>query len=603
MWPVCKEGCAIRPVLTSSYLLYNGQTTFLPHDRQTCATTNLNPLKCEDRAPAQLYQRWKKLRDQLLSTIENYVDACSALAAVASPIYRPSIESIFVNIDQELDHLAQAEAKLTSGRRILGMLRNMSSTLCLVNLLPDDILAYIFEVSTFSYARDTPNERNQYLSFPGVLASVCTRWRHIAVNTCSLWSYLDLVPTSNPSHKLYRRAQICLGRVKSAPLCIYIHQQDSSVKREEIMQLTGFLSPLMKQLGSLHLSADCHMIDLFEEILGCWIEFGHPGSTQSLTLRRPNPIFLMAHPGLGVQHDLALGQLQTRYCSKRLTNFLQPLRTLCLHNVCIGWDSVAHRGLSELHLEAIPEWAGLTICQLIEMLRASPKLGSLRISRVNLLDDFIERETVPEVIHLGSLECLDLLGANPTVLKRLLPLVIPGTKPLYMSMSLCEQDSIQTQVQSFLERSNLLALYLDTKFHTWAPALLGHIPHLRHLAIRSYHFSLDCFLKPSPEEVAPICVPLLESLYFIGCRVNLGSLRKEVVMRSKTLQSLKLWRSKLYADSISDIPDVGDGDPLDTLSDLIPHVQRSNEVDDYPVLGWSVCDELKGRNVCVRPDS
>ncbi|KEP50801.1 F-box-like domain protein [Rhizoctonia solani 123E] len=339
-------------------------------------------------------------------------------------------------------------------------------------------------------------------------------------------------------------------------------------------------------------------MDLFEAILGCWIEFGHPGSTKSLTLRRPNPIAIMAHPALGQQHDLLIGRLQARYCSKRFTQLLLPLRTLRLRNVCIGWDSAAHRGLTELNLEAIPEWTGLTICQLIEMLRASPKLSLLKLSRVNLLDNYTEYEGVPEPIHLGNLECLGLLGASPTVLQRLLPLITPGTNPLYMSLSLYDQELIQTQVQSFLERSNVLALYLDIGSYTWASALLEHLPHLRSLAIRSYEFSWDSFLKPSPDEVAPICVPLLESLYFIGCRVNLGALQKVVAARSTTLRSLKLWRIRLYADRISDIPD---GDVLDTLANLIPHVQRSTNLGDYPVLGWPACDEHKGRNVLIRP--
>ncbi|KAH7330684.1 hypothetical protein B0J17DRAFT_160599 [Rhizoctonia solani] len=569
----------------------------------TCVTNDLNSSKREDQAPFQLYRQWKKLRDQLSSTIDNYIDACNALAAVASPVLQPMTESLFTNLDQELKYLAQEETKLASGRWTLSVFRNMSSTLCSTNLLPDDILTYIFELSISSYVRDNPKGRNQYLTCPGVLASVCTRWRHVAVNTCSLWTQLDLIPTSDPSHKLYRRARIWLQRVQSAPLHIYIHQHDACVKREEIVQLTGFLAPLMKQLHALHLSADCHTMDLFEEILGCWLEFGIPGSTESLTLRRPNPIFLMAHPGLDAQHDLSLGQLQTRYSSKRLSKFLLPLRTLRLHNVCIGWGSAAHRGLSELHLEAIPNSAGLTICQLIAMLQASPRLGSLKISRVNLVDNFTEYEGALEPIHLSNLSCLDLLGANTMVLKRLLPLIVPGAIPLSMSINLHEKDLIQTQFQSFLGRATISALYLDAGEQTnWVPSLIEHTCRLRSLAIRNYHFSRSSFPNSSPEEAVPICAPLLESMYFIGCRVNLGALRRMAAARSRTLRSLRLWRTKLYADSISDFPDPDDGDVLDTVSELIPHVQRSTETDDYPVLSWSVCDEFKGRNVSTPPD-
>ncbi|CAE6451497.1 unnamed protein product [Rhizoctonia solani] len=575
----------------------------LAHDQQTCTTNDFSETKCKDEVPFQLYQQWKKLRDQLSSTIDKYIDACNALATVASPALQPTIGGLFTSLDQELNHLAQEEAKLALGRQTLSVFRNTSSALCSINLLPDDILTYILELSISSYVRDNPKGRNQYLTCPGVLAGVCTRWRHVAVNTCSLWTHLDLIPTSNPSHKLYRRARIWLRRVKSAPLHIYIHQHDACVKREEIVQLTGFLAPLMKQLHALHLRADCHTIDLFEEILGCWLEFGIPGSTESLTLRRPNPIFLMAHPGLDAQHDLSSGRLQTRYSSKRLSKFLLPLRTLRLHNVCVGWGSAAHRGLSELHLEAIPHSAGLTICQLTEMLYASPMLGSLKISRVNLVDNFTEYESILEPIHLSNLACLDLLGANTTVLKRLLPLIVPGATPLSMSITIHGEDLIQVRFRSFLERSNILALYLDAgKQTTWVPSLIGNTCRVRSLAIRNYQFSRNSFPKASPEEVAPICAPFLESLNFIGCQVNLGSLRRMVAARSSRLRSLKLWRTKLYADSISDFPDPDDGDVLDTLCDLIPHVQRSTEMNDYPVLSWSVCDEFKGRDVSTPPD-
>ncbi|KAJ1310759.1 hypothetical protein OPQ81_009280 [Rhizoctonia solani] len=409
---------------------YASVTTSLARDQQTYALDNLGPLKLGDRVPFLVYEQWKKLRDQLSSIVDDYVDACDALAGVASLANQPAIESIFANIDRELNHLALEEIKLASGRRTLTMFRNMSSALCSINLLPDDVLTYILELSIFSYVQDDPLGRKQFLTCPGVFASVCTRWRHIAINACCLWTHIDLIPTSDPSHKLYRRARIWLRRVKSAPLHVYIHQHDACVKREQIMQLTGFLAPLMKQLQTLHLSADCHTTDLFEEILGCWIEFGHPGSTKYLTLRRPNPTFLMAHPGLGARDQLSLGHLETRNSRQHLNKFLLPLRSLRLHNVYMGWGSAAHRGLSELHLEAIPDWAGLTICGLIAVIRGSPELSSLKISRVNLVDKDMEHEGASEPIELNNLECLDLLGANPMVVKRLLPLIIPGTTPL-----------------------------------------------------------------------------------------------------------------------------------------------------------------------------
>ncbi|CAE6426125.1 unnamed protein product [Rhizoctonia solani] len=94
-------------------------TTSLTYYQQTCTGDDLNPFKHEGQPPAQLYQQWKKLHDQLSCTINDYVNACTALAAAASPVYQSSIESLFANIDKELNHLSQVETKLASGRRIL----------------------------------------------------------------------------------------------------------------------------------------------------------------------------------------------------------------------------------------------------------------------------------------------------------------------------------------------------------------------------------------------------------------------------------------------------------------------------------------------------
>ncbi|CAE6442359.1 unnamed protein product [Rhizoctonia solani] len=575
-------------------------STLLIHDLSSPDEQNLR-LKQGYQCPFQVYKEWKKLHDQLSSTVNDYANACDALATVASTADRSAIESIFTNVDQDLYHLAESEKKLTVARGLLSMLRNRISTLCSIDILPDEILGHIFELASVPCVRGIPKGQAHphIIMCPELLSSVCTRWRHVAINTCNLWTHLDLIPTAHTSHKLYNRARIWLRRVRSAPLHVHIYQR-SCAKQEEIVPLAGFLAPLMKQLHTLHIEAGCHTMELFQAVLGCWIEFGHPGSTKSLILRRPNPIALLGYLDIQSSNEHPLEHLKTQHSYEQLDRFLLPLRSLRLHNVYMGWGTAALRGLSELHLEGLPDRAVLTINQLIAILHASPGLHSLKIARADIIDDLTGG--IPEPIHLSNLQCLSLLGAGFAVLKRLLTLVVPGKLPLTISMNLYEQDYILAELQSFLDRSNLTALYLDARQQTWVPALFGHMSHLRSLAVRSYHLSRNSFPKLSPEEAVSVCAPRLESLYFIGCRVGMRPLRNMITVHSSTLRSLKLWRTNLYADSLSDVPDLDTGDVLDTFSNLIPRVQRSQELADYPVLGWEVCDDSKGYNIIAPYD-
>ncbi|CEL58361.1 hypothetical protein RSOLAG1IB_03107 [Rhizoctonia solani AG-1 IB] len=555
----------------------------------------------QQQTPLQIYKRWKKLHDQLSSAIGDYADTCAALATVASIVDQSTIENVFAGFDQDLHCLVENERKLTTTRQLLRVLRNRIPSLCSIGILPDEILGYIFELASVPCVRSNPKGRAQphIIVCPELLSSVSTRWRQVAANTCSLWTHLDLIPTSDPSHKLYNRARIWLRRTKSAPLHVHIYQRNCA-KREEVEQLTGFLALLMRNLHTLHIEADCYTTEVFETVLGCCIELGRPGSIKSLILRRPNSGTPLDHPGTHPAAEQLLDNLQKQRSYKHMNQFLSSLRNLRLHNVCIGQGMATLRELSELHLEAFPARAVLTISQLTATLRASPGIRSLKVGHTSMLDDLKRGEDCTEPIHLGKLECLSLLEAELPVLKWLLALIVPGKSPLSMSMKLYEQESILTELQSFFDRSTISTLYLDAGQQTWVPVLFGYMPHLRSLAVRSYHLSRNSFPKLSPEEVSSVRAPRLECLYFMGCRVGMRPLRNIIAAHSSTLRSLKLWRTDLYADSLSDVPDLGT-DVAGTLSSLVPQFQRSHKLADYPLLGWEVSDDFRGHSNIFTP--
>lgn len=549
----------------------------------------------KERACIEVYRRWKSLRDHLSAAIHDYMDACNALVAIdSSPTnshpHRAAFEQIYTRVNQELPHLVQEEEKLAAGRALLGIFRNRSSNICPINMLPTEILANIFTLASFSCIRGNDSNKSISSTCPRVLASVCTRWRQTAIGTCRLWTHIDL---SVSNQNLYRRAQLWLKMAKSSPLHIHVHQRNCA-KAEEIAQLTHFLIPYMKQSWTLYLDAECYSMELFEAILGCWVRFGLPGSTKALILHRPQPISLLAILD-------PTQPLYTRY-SCELDPFLRPVRALHLRNVCVRWGTTAYHGLSELHLDSLPDSARPTIRQLVSTLHASPRLCSLKLARLNFRHEAVEDSSEIEPVQLTHLVSLNLLEASSSVLKTLLPLITPGTTPLSMSMSLDKPEFIRAEITSFFERSNISTLYVDAWGYNWFSTVFGSLQHLKVLALRNYYLSRDTIPEPattSVGEVAPICVRL-RSLAFIGCRLGWEPLRELVAAHSSSLQSLDIWRSKLsFPLAPHDRALGGDRKGLESLLGRVPHVRYSCDLNDYPVRGWSVCDGHNGGNVVV----
>lgn len=485
------------------------------------------------------------------------------------------------SIDKELPALFKEEQHLLKARVTLNTLRNRSSTLAPINTLPLEILSHIFTLTNFSCVQD---DRNYAPSFrPTVFLSVCTYWRQTAIATSRFWSHIDLVPSSDPLHRLYKRARIWLDRARNSPLHVHIHEKFCA-KDDGIAYLVGFLEPYMQRLCTLYINTECHSLDLFEAILDCWLRHGRPGSAKTLVLRRPPPIPLLA--SLGPQR---LQLLHTKYPQEYIEEFLQPLRALRLHNVCMGWSATAHRGLSELYLESLPDLARPTVSQFADVLRGTPKLRVLKLTKLNFRWEGEAMDVEP--VQLECLEVLNVLAMQSPMLKRLLPVIAPGTVPLTMSVALESHNLIFEEVKSFFDRSNVSALYVDARGHNWLPLLFGSLQQLQTLAIREYpllrtfsHLELNPHNDP-----LPVCGQLA-SLSFIGCNLALEPVQNIVAAHSDSLRDVHIWRCKLPLHTGAD-PPLSLEETLSQLSERAFNFNVSNHMVDYPLTGWSVSDE------------
>ncbi|KAG8736683.1 hypothetical protein FRC10_009046 [Ceratobasidium sp. 414] len=539
-------------------------------------------------------QQWRLIRGRLAATVKDYADACSSLISVCSQpaerhLNNSTLNRTLVSLGDELPSLVQYETQLLAARAKLSALRNQSASLSPISTLPPEILSRIFTQSSLSCVHGDSSHKNHQFLCPVVFASVSTSWRRTALVTGRLWSHIDLAPNSNPAYRLYKRAVIWLDRVNDAPLHIHIHER-ACAKDEDIAQLVKFLSPHMKRLCTLYIDTECHSLDLFESTLACWLEYGQPGSIKTLVLRRPNPIPLLASLG---------PQMIQRLPRERLDGFLQPLRALHLHNVCMGWSaSTAHQGLVELQVESLADVAGPTVGQFVAVLRGCPRLRKLKLARMNFRHE--ETEDVPSV-HLGHLEELNLLGANPSVLKLLLPTLEVGAAPLAMSVALGEQASAFEELRTFFDRTNVCTLYLDARQQDWVALLFTSLQHLRTLVVSNCALLHNAYTEPALQVTPqpPAICAQLRSLSFIGCDLGLEPLQN-MLKAHAALDILGLWRCKLktsdaelnkHANLVEIVRPI--------LTRLVPNVTHSNCPRDYPMLGWSVSDEHAASSVAI----
>ncbi|EJC97936.1 uncharacterized protein FOMMEDRAFT_46963, partial [Fomitiporia mediterranea MF3/22] len=107
-------------------------------------------------------------------------------------------------------------------------------------LLPPEVLAYIFEIGTraeeadesWDVEEDDGDEDYEDLPFPVRMSHVCRRWRRIAINMPSLWTTLDFAEP-----RPFEKSRVWLERSKQAPLNLVI---DLSVFDDESDSDTDF---------------------------------------------------------------------------------------------------------------------------------------------------------------------------------------------------------------------------------------------------------------------------------------------------------------------------------------------------------------------------
>ena len=265
--------------------------------------------------------------------------------------------------------------------------------------LPDHILAEIFSVLTFS-------SDESRLDAPGTLSRVSSRWRAIALNVSTLWTFI--VVTFPFTAGQIARAKAGLSRSNDQPIDVHIDVRDPDwtwesdedqhkmrpVLMVEIMEWLGSSHPRWRSLTVLTDTwAPMHTFLAYSTM------FSSLPKLERLSLSRCN-----AFTGLPDAPDPVPSDPVELFGGNR--HFPQ-LRHVTLAGVHVDYSCTGFEGLLSLDLRHQQHGVSPTMRQLRQLLHASPGLQSLSLVALNPPSDEPDQDDGPAV-PLPYLENLTL---------------------------------------------------------------------------------------------------------------------------------------------------------------------------------------------------
>ncbi|KAG8689986.1 hypothetical protein FRC09_012176, partial [Ceratobasidium sp. 395] len=490
-------------------------------------------------------REWKTAGSLLSASMERYINVCHGLKnAYPNPSYvlknTSPIWDAFDDMDKELDRLESYSSELCRARVEVSLVRNRSPRLASIMLLPQELLAYMFEfvllAEHWRYCIPDDSHLDEPHRHPDTLSGVCTYWHQVVTNTPSLWTRLDLVVSGQHMEKHHARASRLVKRSASLPLLVRIHSPGRSSSKDT-QRLTSWLAPIVNRVYSLDMSEGQPWKDTLTSVLRCWFEHGIPGTVKELSLLRCRRYDLVN------DHRFIMGSTSAPspnswpfdiISPQRFEAFFRPIEILRLDSLFPFWHSQAYHGLVHLKLctGCIKE------AELINLLSQNPQLRTLALN-LDVLDTQ-PRDTPVTPVHLPQLEILSLYRVVVAKLWSLLRLIAPGSGPIRVSLGIDSTIATSSftqaeETRAFIRRSNITAIYIigaDNSRDTWFPQTLGSFPQLCTLAL-DYHY----LAEHDAVRYDSVCSSLRE-LCLMHCSIDIDLLKR--LLSTHSIQVLRI---------------------------------------------------------------
>ncbi|QRV74395.1 RNA-directed RNA polymerase VP1 [Ceratobasidium sp. AG-Ba] len=443
-----------------------------------------------------------------------------------------------------------------------------------INKLPTEILRGIFLLAQQPCIHGilvSTKQHPQTYPTTDALASTCSRWRHISLQTAELWSHIDIATTirSSKSDRVRYRAQLWAKRACDLPLHLHFHEITLKYRGgfEYVSEIYAY-----KHVASVQLWSDSAY------------PFNYFPWRRLCNLFEPRP----AQLSFSVVVEKKYIQQPNWLLSQE---FCDAVNVLHFKGVDRAWDSRLYHNLTELRLENMQATIAIRAHELAGILIASPGLRSLALA-----DLYVSPRYSGDPIPLNDLEVLNLRTLHQASIAFVLPLLGPGHNPLKMSIP-GVGHCLGKAAEAFFERSSVTELFVDyIRPDEWCSLPPSLSKSLRKLAIINCSFlseetpSLsDMGFSPSvPGE--PIVFPELRELHLI--RSTSSSKLLLPIIEAHSLE--KLWLSECELDGIRRCP--GDWEPIQqcNMKGLVSRIKEIVEfvmcADDHrldPAVSWS----------------
>ncbi|KAG8686452.1 hypothetical protein FRC09_014128, partial [Ceratobasidium sp. 395] len=501
-------------------------------------TGSSSPLEADSMVRAAS-GKWELARTLLNDAIGSYLTACSSLRATcAAALYQSprsvAVEEILTTVTSEIDSLASEEIKLRGVRAFLSEMRNMSMVLAPINMLPDEILAHVLELSIPHCVRNSSNQ----IVFHDISA-VCKRWRRVTMNATSLWAHIDAGPDTPLG-----LSTLLLERTRDSPIHIHIyepeyrnHEHTSPDKVERMLKILG---PHMHRVYTLDIDSASFTLDITTHVLKLWLSHSNRGLTGSLLIYNIGfdcPVLDYLVPDGGDNTSLVQWIVPDNP-----DHILRSLTTIHMASVLFGWNSSAYHGLVDLRVAGnLNSDNAISTSQFAEILSTSPALVVLKLKNLKISQP---REwTQPAPMPMNHLSVLNLGRMLPNNgLNMLLPLVgLSQSLPDISVSVVLLHDEKEDEFHAFLARSKITTLYCQytLPLQPFQPLPQHLIRNLRTLILSTVSITETFSMREIlPFSQPPTFRPL--NAILLGCVVSFEGLKEFV--SSNDIQKLSLDR-------------------------------------------------------------
>ncbi|KAG8777098.1 hypothetical protein FRC12_000555 [Ceratobasidium sp. 428] len=440
-----------------------------------------------------MFKEWRDTRDRLKHNMHSFRDACTTLRQAiegfaSSSVGHAAIEEIILNVHNQMDELDTIESTMTESRAVLYQVANRSTTLVPINVLSPEVLARVFSsaaLTSFCLYQSTSVHALHPLV---VIPSVCARWRHLALNTPSFWSHIDIEEariSTNMGKLSLRRTESWLERARGAPLALDFWGRQSQQKQDK-RRLTSILRRHVDRIVSLSFYKTTEFF--FRTMLSDLLPGrGRPSSLTTLVVNQVRVSRKIPHP---------------------------------------TWPNPALRNMFDLQLIDLPGPVSPGLQEFASLLSNSPRLHTLRLRNTQFS---ASHEVEYPTVILPHLQLLDLSILRSPESRKLVSVLNPGALELEVQLNFSGGDPLESEstVLELLRRSYVSRLVVRDLAQSDTQELIGYLNCLPDLRVLVLDFAKDyrsvtfgALLKRDFDGTIVARCPSLQALHILGGVVN-----------------------------------------------------------------------------------